>query len=110
MRISDWSSDVCSSDLQPLHALAPQRVDFFRHAVDAIFLGDADLEVAHVALQRRLVIRYRPVDAGRILREIGSASCRERVWQYVSISVVAVSLKKHRIYNTHYKKHNVNLQ
>src|SRR3546814_11316885 len=26
--------------------------------------------------------------------EIGRASCRERVWQYVSISVVAVSLKK----------------
>src|SRR3546814_18329580 len=27
-------------------------------------------------------------------REIGRASCRERVWQYVEISVVAVSLKK----------------
>src|SRR3546814_16114484 len=27
-------------------------------------------------------------------REIGRASCRERVCQYVSISVVAVSLKK----------------
>src|SRR3546814_16868866 len=26
--------------------------------------------------------------------EIGRASCRERVWQYVEISVVAVSLKK----------------
>src|SRR3546814_14791651 len=30
--------------------------------------------------------------------KIGRASCRERVWQYVEISVVAVSLKK--------KKHN----
>src|SRR3546814_20350530 len=28
------------------------------------------------------------------LIQIGRASCRERVWQYVSISVVAVSLKK----------------
>src|SRR3546814_19192376 len=28
------------------------------------------------------------------LRQIGRASCRERVCQYVSISVVAVSLKK----------------
>src|SRR3546814_16904157 len=27
-------------------------------------------------------------------REIGRASCRERVWQYVEISVVAVALKK----------------
>src|SRR3546814_17382238 len=29
--------------------------------------------------------------------EIGRASCRERVCQYVSISVVAVSLKKQRL-------------
>src|SRR3546814_17937859 len=32
--------------------------------------------------------------SGRIALEIGRASCRERVCQYVSISVVAVSLKK----------------
>src|SRR3546814_12301866 len=30
-------------------------------------------------------------------QEIGRASCRERVCQYVSISVVAVSLKKKKI-------------
>src|SRR3546814_15659953 len=30
---------------------------------------------------------------------IGKASCRERVCQYVEISVVAVSLKKKNIYN-----------
>src|SRR3546814_12963279 len=29
-----------------------------------------------------------------INRKIGRAPCRERVWQYVEISVVAVSLKK----------------
>src|SRR3546814_15950894 len=34
-----------------------------------------------------------------ITAEIGRASCRERVCQYVSISVVAVSLKNNR--NTH---------
>src|SRR3546814_17999568 len=28
--------------------------------------------------------------------ELGRASCRERVWQYVSISVVAVTLTKQR--------------
>src|SRR3546814_13894702 len=42
-------------------------------------------------------------DAGLVLtrsEEIGRASCRERVWQYVSISVVAVSLKK-KISATH---------
>src|SRR3546814_13213534 len=32
--------------------------------------------------------------------QIGRASCRERVCQYVSISVVAVSLKKKKTYNT----------
>src|SRR3546814_16895394 len=32
--------------------------------------------------------------AGGVALEIGSASCRERVCQYVKISVVAVSLKK----------------
>src|SRR3546814_15215823 len=36
---------------------------------------------------------------GRIMPETGRASCRERVCQYVSISVVAVSFKK--------KKHNI---
>src|SRR3546814_14051400 len=38
------------------------------------------------------------LDLGRIqfTPEIGRASCRERVCQYVSISVVAVSLKKKR--------------
>src|SRR3546814_17840621 len=33
------------------------------------------------------------------LRKIGRASCRERVCQYVSISVVAVSIKKKNIKN-----------
>src|SRR3546814_17571218 len=32
-----------------------------------------------------------------VLEQIGRASCRERVCQYVSISVVAVSLKKKKI-------------
>src|SRR3546814_20472066 len=32
-----------------------------------------------------------------VLAQIGRASCRERVCQYVSISVVAVSLKKQKI-------------
>src|SRR3546814_18960042 len=37
-----------------------------------------------------------------VLGETGSASCRERVCQYVYISVVAVSLKKqHKLYLNH---------
>src|SRR3546814_18918409 len=38
------------------------------------------------------------------LVQIGRASCRERVCQYVSISVVAVSLKKTQNTNIYYNK------
>src|SRR3546814_4111543 len=69
MRISDWSSDVCSSDLavlvlQPLVAL---------DALLGVVLGFAflpdDLRAADAA--------------ARIHQQIGRASCRERVCQYV---------------------------
>src|SRR3546814_19623995 len=43
------------------------------------------------------------VAARKFVEEIGRASCRERVCQYVSISVVAVTLKKKN--NT--KKNNI---
>src|SRR3546814_1990481 len=42
MRISDWSSDVCSSDLLPLHEHRAVGIDL-RH-------GDADLAREHVLL------------------------------------------------------------
>src|SRR3546814_4348293 len=62
MRISDWSSAVCSSDL-PHHLVQ---------------LPDEDLAVADLAraggLHDRVVI---------VGQEIGRASCRERVCQYV---------------------------
>src|SRR3546814_20475398 len=54
-------------------------------------------EGADIRLRRQLALIHAfamhqrvAVDAGRA--EIGRASCRERVWQYVSISVVALSL------------------
>src|SRR3546814_18257545 len=80
-RISDWSSDVCSSDLVPLHHQQPRRA----HRP----LRDAE---QRVHARRAEVLLFKHVD----LDEIGRASCRERVCQYVSISVVAVSLKKKR--------------
>src|SRR3546814_17546304 len=46
---------------------------------------------------QRLLIHLRELTCEMIaqgLDEIGRASCRERVWQYVSISVVAVTLNK----------------
>src|SRR3546814_10088449 len=67
MRISDWSSDVCSSDLGggALHRPRPRR-------------NDADLRGT------RRFARLRPGgDSARRADEIGRASCRERVCQYV---------------------------
>src|SRR3546814_18328087 len=73
MRISDLSSDVCSSDLllrQGLVRFLVVRADRHKADLDAVRLDGV---------------------AGA---EIGRASWRERVCKYVSISVVAVSLKK----------------
>src|SRR3546814_17487266 len=90
MRISDWSSDVCSSDLPQKRRLVPAR-----HSL--IQLEESRHEPATAAGSRRsdhagrAAFRCR---APSLFREIGRASCRETVCQYVSISVVAVSLEK----------------
>src|SRR3546814_5484896 len=74
MRISDWSSDVCSSDLPTVLHVHP-----CRHRRDgAVQLARPPGEVG-----RRVdaeVLEERRVGAQQ---EIGSASCRERVCQYV---------------------------
>ena len=44
--------------LQPCDALLPELFDFLRHAVDAIFLGNADLEALERLAERRLVVRH----------------------------------------------------
>src|SRR3546814_19945207 len=93
MRISDWSSDVCSSDLLPAAELA-----------DRLFGLLAAARAAHPAFAA-LVEGFGPLPAmpTDIRKEkIGRASCRERGCQYVSIPVVAVSLKKkHNNMHTH---------
>src|SRR3546814_2188970 len=83
MRISDWSSDVCSSDLNAAPGVLrdevgqaaripvpPQELRIHGHhavmGVDPVDLAD---------LLGRPHRRYR--------KEIGRASCRERVCQYV---------------------------
>src|SRR3546814_4118118 len=89
MRISDWSSDVCSSDLRIVIArgnafdvVAPvigldralrTKHDARRHGRFATGMTDV------VALQplRRLV------QVKNVSQEIGRAACRERVCQYV---------------------------
>src|SRR3546814_20589596 len=99
MRISDWSSDVCSSDLLGV------RLGAGKHGGDDFPSGEMPLAdrraeigdaVALEALDDRLQRLFRHVVAflaERLLQDqIGRASCRERVCQYVEISVVAVSL------------------
>src|SRR3546814_3873058 len=74
MRMSDWSSDVCSSDLEdrePARGVA----DLGREIGEPPDLRGIERLVAEPfeeACDRRLV-----------LAEIGRASCRERVCQYV---------------------------
>src|SRR3546814_12659457 len=101
MRISDWSSDVCSSDLNLLDRY--RQLDVVESTDD--FLGcDAQFHSrqrrADAAMdpgaERQVIagIAASEIQRTRTAEEIGSASCRERVCQYVEISVVAVSLKK----------------
>src|SRR3546814_17025077 len=47
-----------------------------------------------VTFEESQVADYDQKDAAGFLKQIGRASCRESVWQYGSISVGAVELKK----------------
>src|SRR3546814_15074569 len=99
--MSDWSSDVCSSDLgsdwrAPIAALETLYADY--PAPDD---GVPDFSVRLFARRPwRRFVRASVMIGGDY--EIGRAPCRERVCQYVYILVVAVSLKK----NTHIHRHN----
>src|SRR3546814_8168540 len=86
MRISDWSSDVCSSDLGRQ----------FGADVERRVVGDAEFDELRLGLDFGLAIsaalrlgdvlrlgRAGPELNGHIAVTIGRASCRERVCQYV---------------------------
>src|SRR3546814_16508858 len=108
MRISDWSSDVCSSDLprpaRPsrsaslIGVAAPAMRERARHGGDHVERGEDDADAD------RLV-----GPALRARDQIGRASCRESVCQYVEISGVAVSLQKkqHKRTNTKNIKYHI---
>src|SRR3546814_14053284 len=101
MRISDWSSDVCSSDLlihggtSGIGTTAIQLANAF--GISPIVTCGSDekcraaLEIgAHHAINYRtedFVERVKEITVGRgvdvVLDKIGRASCRERVCQYV---------------------------
>src|SRR3546814_5425022 len=66
MRISDWSSDVCSSDLAPIELRSMREYGPMFVVLD----GDKQRAQQYVSIARTML-------------EIGRASCRERVCQYV---------------------------
>src|SRR3546814_13897817 len=108
MRMSDWSSDVCSSDLQRLQGLLRQAAQLAaqdKQAEVSLADGAGDIEVV-AGLQRAAVEHSRAGDraqGGQAERHrarrrggvaaverdvvarltIGRASCRERGCQYV---------------------------
>src|SRR3546814_8988274 len=98
MRISDWSSDVCSSDLQYVkhyqYLIRKVTVTVYEGrvlltgVVGTEFSRDEATRLAWAASDRiNEVINELQVDANDSLldsaSEIGRASCRERVCQYV---------------------------
>src|SRR3546814_1772035 len=97
MRISDWSSDVCSSDLLAEGFVRDQRItangllDRVAVAVFVQIVQRPELQASHrdelPAVVEAVVIEVDQGNAvdrqGRRQHEIGRASCRERVCQYV---------------------------
>src|SRR3546814_3440509 len=88
VRISDWSSDVCSSDLLSFLKPVPSYpvISATWPAEDLSGLPAAPpLNLLALALRSKSLTRRdftnADPDAGRA--QIGSASCRERVCQYV---------------------------
>src|SRR3546814_6263089 len=81
MRISDWSSDVCSSDLDLRYDGEGDRGSDDRDDQPAMPHDDA-LDIAQLQIVHRgvggalLAVLHGPV-------QIGRASCRERVCKYV---------------------------
>src|SRR3546814_7190196 len=81
MRISDWSSDVCSSDL-PVERrpfARGKRADPVEHRIDHVRAGAGEARLGRQRLDADDVIEHEAL----IGNEIGRASGRERVCQYV---------------------------
>src|SRR3546814_13162330 len=117
MRISDWSSDVCSSDLLTRLAYevilsaaltmidaAPRRrmslgvlTDELADAVEIAsgeswddFSGGINAEAEVSSDQQYTTYLLGAMNAGEKDQQIGKAECRARVWLHAEISVVPV--------------------
>src|SRR3546814_1377845 len=82
MRISDWSSDVCSSDLLVGLAVAIGLIVAYDAAAIGQALLDAGWGILLVVALHLPEILFSGL-GWRTLVKIGRASCRERVCQYV---------------------------
>src|SRR3546814_4277646 len=84
MRISDWSSDVCSSDrrTQAVYDTLDEtaQISFFQLILHPILAGKT---VVDLYTQTAINKLYHQQGRASTNHEIGSASCRERVCQYV---------------------------
>src|SRR3546814_21158682 len=91
MRISDWSSDVCSSDLRTAGRhrrtdTAEYRPRDLDQRPDRRDRDHASSEEANIGAENRI--------RQRLGIELGRSSSRDSVCQYVENSVVAVTFKK----------------
>src|SRR3546814_7285369 len=82
MRMSDWSSDVCSSDLAPAHRYRFRLDGYDDDWVDVPSHGE---RVFNRLPAGRYQLHVQGADAwgNWVQAKIGRASCRERVCQYV---------------------------
>src|SRR3546814_4096074 len=90
MRISDWSSDVCSSDLQAADGVAlgegdqGAKADLLQRRGEEHSAIEAGGNAVVQHLARRADLLSVALEARRWLRiELGRASCGESVCQYV---------------------------
>src|SRR3546814_9599639 len=79
MRISDWSSDVCSSDLVAVETSSGKQGEMARIVMK--FGGTTMAGTERIRTVAKLVARE--VAQGNEVAEIGRESCRERVCKYV---------------------------
>src|SRR3546814_11217178 len=118
MRISDWSSDVCSSDLPGLvrigaalrvpcvDQLGPRSLARLGRVDHAVLLIGMD-RLARSARRQRprcvaLPVLIPPANPVAPCRgAIGRTACRVRSMQYVFISLIAASVKQTKIQDTY---------
>src|SRR3546814_5324765 len=84
MRISDWSSDVCSSDLgKDFEKLAKRLPESYWIAEPVEVIAANMLHIQQAGNAPLHIAAVPDDDRGATLVKLGRASCRERVCQYV---------------------------